>query len=405
MREFLLILCAISVAWTSETAPAPQDPPLVSADSTPEVEIHNASDILKDPLKYVDLFTYMKSQQIFDAEDQLVEALAGEAEKGTVLAWHYSMVNDIRRNEQYLKSIEKVVNENTTVLDIGTGAGLLALISARCGAKHVYTVEFEPVLAELATKIIEDNGLSHKITVLNKLSTELVIGVDMPEKADVLVSEIVDSVLVGEHMVPSYLHAVQNLIKDDGHVMPKAGNIVLMPIESADIHHYRHVQNDKVDDFDYSYVNKVAGLSKPFSLRIKDITYRALADDQIAWHWDFLDKKGREWPAFSTAVFTATSSGRLDAVLLWFNMWLDDDIVVTTHPNIGWAHESHWVQYMFTTGGIEVEAGDEVKVLVAVHETSVSGDVLTVNDKAPVYVGMEDLPVEDTGTTQVHSEL
>ena len=44
---------------------------------------------------------------------------------------------------------------------------------------------------------------SSKVTILAKLSTALVVGVDLPQRADLLVSEIVDSAVVGEDMMPT----------------------------------------------------------------------------------------------------------------------------------------------------------------------------------------------------------
>lgn len=372
---------------------------MVSSESTNEVKEMShtndgADDIIKNPLKHIDLFTYMKSQQI-TSEDERNEIITQEAKKGAVLAWHYSMVNDVRRNEQYYSAIKKVVNENTIVLDIGTGAGLLALISARCGAKHVYTVEFEPTLAALAQEIIKDNGLEDKITVLNMLSTEMEIGVHMPEKADVLVSEIVDSLLIGEHMIPTYLHAVNNLVKENGHIMPVTGHVMVLPIESDTIRHDRSVENGKAEGFDFTLVNQLASKVVNKAVRVSDITYRQLADTQLGWSWDFRDKKGYKWPKFGSIDFTILSDGVLDAVLLYFDMYLDANIVVSTEPNVGWAHEQHWVQYAFTFAPIAVKAGDTVRFLIGAHETHIQGDLLYVNGKPPVFMDVPPLKAGD----------
>ncbi len=86
------------------------------------------------------------------------------------------------------------------VIDIGCGTGLLALMAARAGASHVYACEqFEP-MAKIAQHVVEVNKMETRITVHMKCSSNLQVGegLDLPCKADMLVSEILDSCLLGE---------------------------------------------------------------------------------------------------------------------------------------------------------------------------------------------------------------
>ena len=61
--------------------------------------------------------------------------------------WHFPMLNDRRRNLAFEKAIIKHLEREdcTTVLDIGTGTGLLALMAARAGAERVYACEANEV--------------------------------------------------------------------------------------------------------------------------------------------------------------------------------------------------------------------------------------------------------------------
>ena len=48
------------------------------------------------------------------------------AKSHLVSGWHFRMINDSWRNESYERTISKKVNSNfKTILDIGTGTGLL----------------------------------------------------------------------------------------------------------------------------------------------------------------------------------------------------------------------------------------------------------------------------------------
>ena len=58
---------------------------------------------------------------------------------------------------------------NDTIIDLGTGCGVIALILARYRAdSSVVAVEKNPVMAGLAVRNIESNGLSERVTVLEE---------------------------------------------------------------------------------------------------------------------------------------------------------------------------------------------------------------------------------------------
>ena len=92
------------------------------------------------------------------------------------------MLHDKDRNMKYYQGIRAAVSrvkdrgQKALVLDIGTGTGLLSMMAVTAGADFCYAVEVFKPMADAAVKIVEKNGFSDKIKVINKHSTEVTIG-------------------------------------------------------------------------------------------------------------------------------------------------------------------------------------------------------------------------------------
>ena len=106
-----------------------------------------------------------------------------------------SMRDDESRTPFYARAIAARLAEAPTgtlsVLDIGTGPhAVLALLTAEAGARKVYAVEVNPDAAACAREAVRAAGWAAVVEVIVGFSTE----VTLPEKVDLVVSEIVGSV-------------------------------------------------------------------------------------------------------------------------------------------------------------------------------------------------------------------
>lgn len=70
-------------------------------------------------------------------------------------------------------------------------------------------------MSHCAEKIIHLNGYSDKIKVIHKGSTQLTVGAegDIPFRANILVTEVFDTELIGEGAVKTFTHAQQELLE------------------------------------------------------------------------------------------------------------------------------------------------------------------------------------------------
>lgn len=73
-----------------------------------------------------------------------------------------------------------------TVLDVGSGTGILSMFAAKAGASRVIAIECSNI-ADYAVKIIEANNLSHIISLVKGKVEEVVLP-DGIEKVDIIIS-------------------------------------------------------------------------------------------------------------------------------------------------------------------------------------------------------------------------
>lgn len=72
--------------------------------------------------------------------------------------WHNAMLNDTNRNDAFVEAIKAAVTASSTVLDIGTGTGSLAMMASRAEAAKVTGCELVGILAQTASEIVKQNG-------------------------------------------------------------------------------------------------------------------------------------------------------------------------------------------------------------------------------------------------------
>ncbi|KAL6556908.1 Protein arginine N-methyltransferase 7 [Orobanche hederae] len=143
---------------------------------------------------------------------------------------YLDMLNDTRRNNAFRQAIEKTVTKPCHVLDIGR-TGLLSMMAARAMAlfdsnrspssTHMVTAcESYLPMVKLMRKVLRANGMGGNIRVINKRSDELEVGLDIPARADILVSEILDTELLGEGLIPTLQHAHDKLLVENPQSVP-----------------------------------------------------------------------------------------------------------------------------------------------------------------------------------------
>ncbi|XP_039037843.1 probable histone-arginine methyltransferase 1.3 [Hibiscus syriacus] len=276
-----------------------------------------------------------------------------------------NMLQDyVRTGTYYAAVIENRADfTGRVVVDVGAGSGILSLFAAQAGAKHVYAVEASE-MAEYARRLIAGNPtLGQRITVIKGKVEE----VELPEKADILISEPMGTLLVNERMLESYIIARDRFLVPNGKMFPSIGRIHMAPfsdeylfVEIANKALFWQQQNYYGVDLTPLYGSAFQGY---FSQPVVDaFDPRLLVSPPMSHVIDFNDVKEEDLYEIDIPLkFIASVGTRVHGLACWFDVLFNGSSVqrwLTTAPG---APTTHWYQIRCVLAQpIYVMAGQEI---------------------------------------------
>ena len=139
------------------------------------------------------------------------------------------MLHDDRRTSDYIAALREAMRPEDIVLDIGTGSGVLAIAAARAGARHVYAVEASDI-ADVAERVFAANGVEDRVTLIRGWSRDI----ELPERADLLVAEVIGNEPFEEEILETTLDARRRLLKPGARLIPHTLELVARPLHIPD---------------------------------------------------------------------------------------------------------------------------------------------------------------------------
>uniref|UniRef100_A0A8C7SBR9 Protein arginine N-methyltransferase n=1 Tax=Oncorhynchus mykiss TaxID=8022 RepID=A0A8C7SBR9_ONCMY len=297
------------------------------------------------------------------------------------------MLHDHDRNEKYYQGIRAAVSrvkargEKVIVLDIGTGTGLLSMMAVTAGADYCYAVEVFKPMADAAFRIVKKNGFSDKIKIINKHSTEVTVGIDgdMETRANVLVTELFDTELIGEGALPSYEHAHLNLVQAGCEAVPHRATVYAQLVESEQLWSWAQLQPMEVDGrklLPPPAVSHCAGAHSVCDIQLSQVPphrFTPLGPLCTMFSVDF-SKPVSSAPQSHSSSFPAQSSGRAQVVLSWWDIDMDPSGSIVCSMAPSWTYpdpqsapwRDHWMQSVyFLPVERRVAEGEELSLTVS----------------------------------------
>lgn len=254
------------------------------------------------------------------------------------IEYHRTLIADHVRLRAFRDALAAVIRPGeTTVVDIGTGTGVLAFLAARLGAKKVWAYEVAEIGA-LATKLKTLNKLRN-VELIPGRSTEIID----PPRADVVVTETLGNYALEEFLVETMNDARARHVKPGGHLIPGAVDQFVCPVIGARF-------RDDLCTWDgvAGALGVALDLAPARTMSLNNAYVRPftpadlLEGGKAARRWDRIDftvknrgnRQGRE-------SWTATRPMTVHGLCVWWSAQLSAEVALSTSPL---AAPTHWEQ-------------------------------------------------------------
>jgi len=128
----------------------------------------------------------------------------------------------------YAQALRQAITPGCTVIDIGAGPGMFALLACRYGAGNVIAIEPDPSII-LLKKFAQDNGFADRIEPFQGVSSDY----HPLDKADVIISDLRGGLPYFEGHIGTIVDARERLLAPGGRLIPQRDTIHIAAVESA----------------------------------------------------------------------------------------------------------------------------------------------------------------------------
>jgi type I protein arginine methyltransferase len=233
------------------------------------------------------------------------------------------MIADAPRMEAYVSALRQAVRPGSVVVDLGSGPGLYALLACQMGARRVYAIEPDSVI-EVARHAAIANGYQQRLICIQDLSTRITL----PEKADVIISDLRGILPWFQQHLPSIVDARRRLLKPKGILIPQRDVLWAALAEAP----------EKYGELVGPWEDNRYGFDLSSARRLITNTWRKLrvTPQQLLVkpnRWCVLDYSKIEDPDINGEMSWTISNVRTaHGLLVWFDSELIEGIGFSNHP-------------------------------------------------------------------------
>jgi len=275
------------------------------------------------------------------------------------LLMHQAMLGDRPRLDSYDRALAAAIEPGATVVDIGAGTLALTALALRHGAGHVYAIEADPQLADVAAAVARASGWAGRVTVVHGDARV----VRLPRPADVVVSEMMGNLGPEEDMVRVLAGAARRMLRPGGRVVPERLVSYLVPAEIGDEgwgiwrDGFLDMRLDVVQEMVQPEAHLHFFTTPPTLLSEPAVLIDSADPAQTAAG----NARRRPRQPQRLPPITISRPGRLQAVLGYFVATLAPGVTLSNLPSYPGCN---WTVWVWPLRHAEVAAGDEIRIEV-----------------------------------------
>ncbi|KMZ57483.1 putative Protein arginine n-methyltransferase [Zostera marina] len=291
---------------------------------------------------------------VVEEQDEQDEVVGNNQNTFLATTSYLDMLNDTYRNMAYRRAIENTITEPCHVIDIGAGTGLLSMMAARVmdevsgseveDGRNVTAFESYLPMGKLMRKVLKENAMEKKIRIVHKRSDEVEMGVDIHSPAYVMVSEILDSELLGEGLIPSLQHAHDVLLVKNPKTVPYRATIYGQLVESSFLQKLHDLYSCEVEVSDGLHLvpfgsKRILGIKpKQYAMQCSAMSKEIKLLSEPFRIFEFEFSKRPESQREIDLHINTTKDGVIHAIISWWVLQLDS----TGH--IFYSTAPEWIQ-------------------------------------------------------------
>jgi protein arginine N-methyltransferase 1 len=271
------------------------------------------------------------------------------------IAMYGFMIGDDARMDAYAEAMRRAINPDSVVVDIGAGAGIFSLLACQFGARRVYAIESADAI-QIAREIAKVNQCVERIEFIQKLSTE----VELPEKADIIISDIRGLLPFLGHHIPSIADARARFLKPGGMLIPQRDD-VWVAIVDAEESYKEYLNPWEKYGLDMSAAKRV--VTNTNGWRVKNISPdMMISPPQL---WAKLDYSTISDPNVAGALsFTADRDGDAHGMLVWFDATMADGVGFSNAPGVENPTQVYGRSFFPWPRPVDLEMGDRIDLRI-----------------------------------------
>jgi type I protein arginine methyltransferase len=272
------------------------------------------------------------------------------------------MIADQGRFGAYAEAIRRAVRPDDVVVDVGCGPGIFAMLACQAGARRVYAIDSGEILL-FARQLAAANGFTDRIVFLHGDSRQI----QLPERANLLVSDIRGALPLFGQALPSLEDARERFLVEDGVLIPQRDTMYAAILETAEYYDRRTLPWKNSGGLNLSSALPVVlnGIYKVRSQR-----EQLLSAPEIFCTLDYTRHLSSR--AAADLCFQITRDGLAHGITVWFETQLFEDIGFSAGPgSVGTVYGQGFLPWLEP---VHLRKGQ--KIQIALHADPVGGDYI-----------------------------